>query len=81
LEKDILSIDGGYMLASAVTTFLLAQGINPVKVAGYTAITFLPVMIKMFGVIEAENLWDFGIGHCALAGTFVVACIIVGTLH
>ena len=76
-----MSIDGGYMLASAVTTFLLAQGVDPVKVAGFSAIAFLPAMIKMFGVVETENLWDFGIGHFAMAVTFLVACIVVGTLH
>ena len=76
-----MSIDGGFMLASAATTFLLAHGLDPIKVAGFTAIAILPATIKIFAVVEEENLWDFGIGHCAMAATLFVACVIVGTLH
>lgn len=69
------------MLASAVATGLLAMGMDPVKVTGFVGISFIPVMIKVFGIVESENLWDFGIGHCAMVATILTACVIVGTLH
>lgn len=81
LVKEILSIDGGYMIASALVTFLLAQRIDPIKVAGFTAISFIPVMHKVFAVVDEESLWEVGTGMCAYCCTVLVACIIVGTLH
>lgn len=79
--KDILSVDGGYMLASAVTTFLLAQGFDPVRVAGYTAISCIPILLKIVEIVESNRLWGVSAGVCAVTATVLMACVIVGTLH
>lgn len=69
------------MFASAVTTGLLAHGVDPVKVTGFTAIGFVPVLLKLFQLNEITKPWG-ALGE--LVGTAIVglvALIIVGTLH
>lgn len=81
MAKDILSINGGYMIASAVTTFLLARGHDPVKVAGYTAISFIPIMLKLFETIEGGQVFGVNAGFLSMSLTALMSCVIVGTLH
>ena len=81
LVKDMLSIDGGYMVASAVLTGLLAQGLEPVKVVGYTAISFVPVILKFVDVLDTEKFFGISPGLMGLVISVMMACIIVGTLH
>ena len=81
LVEEILSIDGGYMFASAIATGLLAQGVDPVRVSGYTAAGFVPVLYKMFEIIDLEHLWGVPALAVAMGAVVVTACIVVGTLH
>ena len=76
-----MSIDGGYMFASAITTGLLAQGVDPVKVSGYTAAGFVPVLYKLFEVIELESMWGVSSLLVSMGAVALMACIMVGTLH
>ena len=79
LVEEILSIDGGYMFASAITTGLLAQGVDPVKVSGYTAAGF--VLYKLLEVIELESMWGVSSLLVSMGAVALMACIMVGTLH
>jgi hypothetical protein len=79
--RDILTIDGGYMFASAVTTGLLAHGVDPIKVAGITQICFVPILLKFFELNEIGKPWGTLGEIVAMTITGLIALIIVGTLH
>jgi ABC-type uncharacterized transport system permease subunit len=53
--RDILTIDGSYVFASAVTTGLLAHGVDPVKVAGFTQLCCVPILLKFFQLNEIRK--------------------------
>jgi hypothetical protein len=69
------------MFASAVTTGLLAHGVDPVKVTGFTAIGLVPVLLKLFQLNEIAKTWETREELIALAIAGLIALIIVGTLH
>jgi len=77
----MLAVDGGYMFASAITTGLLAHNVDPVKVAGYTAAGFVPVLYKMFEIIDLEYMWGVSSLAVSMGIVGLLACIIIGTLH
>ncbi|CAB9514429.1 expressed unknown protein [Seminavis robusta] len=81
LIKEILSIDGAYMFASAMTTGLLANGVDPVKVVGFTAICFVPVLLKFFEVSEAQKPWGTLEQLAGMSAMSFTALVIVGTLN
>lgn len=81
LVEEILSIDGGYMCVSAIATGLLAHGVDPVQVSGYAAAAFVPVIYKMFEIIDLEHMWGVSSSIISMAVVAVIACIVVGTLH
>ena len=69
------------MLASAIVTGLLAQGVDPVRVSGYAAAGFVPVLYKMFEIIELEHMWGVSSSVISMGVVAIIACIVVGTLH
>lgn len=79
--KEFLSIDGGYMLASGVLTFLLAIGMDPVKAVGYCAIAFIPVFLKWVEIIDTKAILGLNSEMAAIVISALMALIIMGTLH
>lgn len=69
------------MFASAIATGLLAHGVDPVRVSGYTAAGFVPVLYKMFEIIELENMRGVPAVVVAMGAVAAIACIVVGTLQ
>lgn len=74
------SIDGGYMVVSAVVTGCLANGVDPVKVAGYAALSFLPVLVKLFDVITVESFLGISTGAWLTLLSALLAAIATGTV-
>ena len=74
-------MDGAYMFASAVTTGLLAHGVDPIKVTGFTAISCVPVLLKLYQLNEIGKPWGTLGELVAMASTALMALIVVGTLH
>jgi hypothetical protein len=75
------SINGGYMFVSGLVTYLLAQGTDPVKVAGYASLAWMPVLLKLVDTITVEKFLGIDTGIWAIVITAVVSAIAVGTLH
>lgn len=74
------SIDGGYMLVSAVVTGLLANGVDPVNVAGWAALSFFPVLVKLFDVVTAEAFLGISKGAWLTLVAGLLAAIATGTV-
>jgi hypothetical protein len=74
------SIDGGYMLVSALITGLLANGVSPEKVAGYASLSFIPVIVKLFDVITVEAFLGISKGAWLTFVSVLLASIASGTI-
>lgn len=74
------SIDGGYMVVSAVVTGLLAHGVDPIKVAGYAALAFFPVLVKLFDVITVEAVLGISTGAWLTVIAAFLAAVATGTV-
>jgi len=74
------SIDGGYMVVSAVVTGLLAHGVDPTKVAGYASLSFLPVLVKLFDVITVESFLGISTGAWLTLVSVLLGAIATGTV-
>ena len=44
------------MFVSGLVTYLLAHGMDPVKVTGYASLAFMPVFLKLEDVITVEEI-------------------------
>lgn len=74
------SVDGGYMVVSAVVTGLLGNGVDPEKVAGYASLSFLPVLVKLFDVITVEAFLGISTGAWLTFVSVLLAAIATGTI-
>jgi hypothetical protein len=75
------SINGGYMFVSGLVTYLLAQETDPVRVAGYASLTWMPVLLKLVDTITVEKFLGMDTGIWAIVVTTVMIVIAVGALH
>ncbi len=69
------------MFVSGLVTYLLAHGIDPVKVTGYASLAFMPIFLKLEDVITVEKFLDIDTGIWAIDITAVMALIADGTLQ
>ena len=74
------SVDGGYMVVSSVVTGLLANGVDPEKVAGYATLAFLPVLFKLVDLITIESFLGIGTGIWMTMIAVLLGVIATGTL-
>jgi hypothetical protein len=81
LTTNLASINGGYMCVSGLVTYLLAHGMDPVRVAGYASLAFMPVILKFVDLITVDQFFGINTGICGIIITTAVAAIAVGTLH
>lgn len=82
LTTKMASIDGGYMVMSGVVTFMLAsKNMDPTKVCGYAALSFVPILYKLLDVVECDSFFCVDTGVWAVLLSVVIASIVVGTLH
>ena len=81
LEVKVTRLEGSYMALSGLVVGLLALGINPIQVAGYSAVAYIPIMFQWADVIQTKT----GFAMPVALGTSVVglllAGVIVGTLN
>eukprot|EP00567_Pseudictyota_dubia_P014488 CAMPEP_0197446520 /NCGR_PEP_ID=MMETSP1175-20131217/11453_1 /TAXON_ID=1003142 /ORGANISM="Triceratium dubium, Strain CCMP147" /LENGTH=283 /DNA_ID=CAMNT_0042977653 /DNA_START=85 /DNA_END=936 /DNA_ORIENTATION=+ len=55
--KKMAKIDGGYMFISSVFAAFLAFGVDPVRAMGFTSIACLPLMLSVFDLISADEIF------------------------
>ena len=69
------------MAVSGLVTYLLASGVRPTDVAGYTSLAYMPVLLKLISTIKLEKFMGMNPRAVAVLATTMLACIAVGTLH
>eukprot|EP00529_Nitzschia_sp_RCC80_P024490 CAMPEP_0113456830 /NCGR_PEP_ID=MMETSP0014_2-20120614/9091_1 /TAXON_ID=2857 /ORGANISM="Nitzschia sp." /LENGTH=453 /DNA_ID=CAMNT_0000348299 /DNA_START=9 /DNA_END=1370 /DNA_ORIENTATION=+ /assembly_acc=CAM_ASM_000159 len=54
LTTNLASLNGGYIAMSSAVMYLLAHGLDPVEIAGMTAIGFIPILQKAIKTIDVS---------------------------
>jgi hypothetical protein len=57
------NINGGHMFVSGLVTYFLAHGMDPVKVARYASLAFMPVFVKLVDVIRVVKFRGIDTGN------------------
>ena len=62
LTTNLASLNGGYIAMSSAVMYLLAHGLDPVEIAGMTAIGFIPILQKAIKTIDVSIKANGGSG-------------------
>jgi hypothetical protein len=81
MALNMASINGGYMAVSGLVCYLLANGMDPVRVAGYASLSYTPVLLKLIAAMPLDKFMGVDTKALAFVVTTLLASIAVGTLH
>jgi hypothetical protein len=76
----LIRLDGWYMILSAAVTGLLAFGVDPLRMVGYTALAFAPMLVPILDLPISRNILGMNMAVLSSLLLVIISCIAVGTL-
>lgn len=81
IVKSMIRCDGAYMVVAAGVTGLLANGVDPVRVAGYTTLLYTLFILALKDLDLPSQVFGVDLGFFAVLVGLILAGIAVGTLQ
>lgn len=73
-------LNGGYMIASGLTTALLVSGNDPAKTVGYVALSYIPTIMKYADAFKIEEFAGIDVSVWGLAIMAALLSVFAGTV-